>query len=164
MPEPDEPPVYDEVPPDLILTSAFDIPTVALSPGYVRAHIVRNDPERIHAVEIRCAVPLGQRQCRRSLGDAFVTRHGTVLEVAALAGDRSRATHYKGTPRGGDHYPERALVEHHAIMVDDVRVAHVWCRDHGVWLLDLTVLRNHLRAWRATRRKQGMPSVPPRLH
>jgi len=165
MPRHDELPVYDEVPQEWTLSSALDIPAVALSPGYVRAHIAKDDRDKIHAVEIRCGVPAGRRQCRRRLGDVFVTSHGTVLVVKALTGDRSLATHYKGTPRGGDHYPESALVEDHAIMIDDVRLATVWCRSHHEkWALDLQVLRGHVRVWRATHQKQFMTSAPPRLN
>jgi len=52
MHEPDEIPIYDEVPLKVLPSSRFDIPALALSPGFLRAQIANDDPNKIHAVAV----------------------------------------------------------------------------------------------------------------
>jgi hypothetical protein len=163
MPQHGQHAAYDKVPSFWTPSSESDLPPWAASPVYVRSMIAWNDPKKSQAVEIRGGVSLGHRQCRGSLGDVFVTSHGTVLGVRALSDAHTSPVPYKGTPRGGDHYPESAWVQEHAILLDDVRSAVVWCRHHGEWDLGLQNLKYHVRVWRATHKTQTMVSIPPRL-
>ena len=143
-----------------------DIPTYVLTLGRQSAVRAQNARQGPPIVKILCG---GNRRgkCHTNLGGVWNTEHGNVLVVSARLDDIGLARAYKANARLGpdpdqfDHFPDSDVMTEEPILLNDVRVATVWCRRHGSWGLNLRDVRGQVEQWKWERRRLTYLSVPP---